>query len=451
MPRTPLGSTHYLLAALPSRVTRETCTMAVRRRVLLALLIALGAALSLARVIATAPLLIALGATLPPVAVAAVLIFPGRRDPARFTAHLAAFMWGALGAAFLASAMNDALSVWVDAVAGEEGARAFVPALGGPIVEEVTKAAGLVAILLLAPGALAGLVDGIVCGALVGLGFTMTENIRYLTLAALQGGSAGLDRALWVRVALGGFTHAVFTATAGAGLGWTRERPRPPARSLWVPAAVLAAAILPARALEHRHLPHDRPDALQSHPSRKALRRCAGAGGAHRDDPPRHGSRPRAGRSRARGRRRVGSPSPKINGGRVVPEIDPCDARSSKGGPRHDVACHMVDPHRVRRRPARPCSPARSRPHGAARHLGARDRGLLRRRIDRTSHQSAASGHDLSRRRLLPVDRGRDRAAVRLPAHAVNRPGSGGATSAARWGGAPHATRRVRRGGHTRL
>jgi len=61
--------------------------MAVRRRVLLALLIALGAALSLARVIATAPLLIALGATLPPVAVAAVLIFPGRRDPARFTAH----------------------------------------------------------------------------------------------------------------------------------------------------------------------------------------------------------------------------------------------------------------------------------------------------------------------------------------------------------------------------
>ena len=108
-------------------------------------------------------------------------------------------MWGALGAAFLASAMNDALSVWVDAVAGEEGARAFVPALGGPIVEEVTKAAGLVAILLLAPGALAGLVDGIVCGALVGLGFTMTENIRYLTLAALQGGSAGLDRALWVR------------------------------------------------------------------------------------------------------------------------------------------------------------------------------------------------------------------------------------------------------------
>ncbi|TMA85143.1 MAG: PrsW family intramembrane metalloprotease [Deltaproteobacteria bacterium] len=242
MPRTPLGSTHYLLAALPSRVTRETCTMAVRRRVLLALLIALGAALSLARVIATAPLLIALGATLPPVAVAAVLIFPGRRDPARFTAHLAAFMWGALGAAFMASAMNDALSVWVDAVAGEESARAFVPALGGPIVEEVTKAAGLVAILLLAPGALAGLVDGIVCGALVGLGFTMTENIRYLTLAALQGGSAGLDRALWVRVALGGFTHAVFTATAGAGLGWTRERL--PARSLWVPAAVLAAAIL---------------------------------------------------------------------------------------------------------------------------------------------------------------------------------------------------------------
>jgi hypothetical protein len=102
--------------------------------------------------------------------------------------------------------------------------------------------AGLVVILALRPDALAGLVDGIVCGALVGLGFTMTENVRYLTLAALQSGPAGLDQALWVRVGLGGFTHAVFTATAGAGLGWVREWPR--ARWVRVPTAALAAAIL---------------------------------------------------------------------------------------------------------------------------------------------------------------------------------------------------------------
>jgi len=167
--------------------------MGTRQRLLLAALIAVGA-LSLVRVIATVPPVIALGATLPPVGVAAVLVFARRRDPAPFTAYLAAFTWGALGAAFLSSAMNDALSIWVAAVAGEDGARALVPLLGGPIVEEVTKAAGLVAILVLEPRALAGPVDGIVCGALVGLGFTTTENVRYLTMAALQGGSAGLDR-----------------------------------------------------------------------------------------------------------------------------------------------------------------------------------------------------------------------------------------------------------------
>jgi protease PrsW len=200
------------------------------------------AVLSLALVVATAPPVIAFGATLPPLAAAAVLASIRRRDRARLAAHLAAFTWGALAAASLAAAMNQALSVWVAAVAGEDGAHTIVPMLGGPIIEEVTKAAGLVAILLIHPAALAGLMDGIVCGALVGLGFTMTENVRYLTLAALQSGPAGLDRALWVRAGLGGFTHAVFTATAGAGLGWAREWPR--ARSRLVPAAALAAAIL---------------------------------------------------------------------------------------------------------------------------------------------------------------------------------------------------------------
>jgi RsiW-degrading membrane proteinase PrsW (M82 family) len=213
------------------------------RQVLLGALLATAAALFLARVLAGTPAAIALGATLPPTCMAAALILARRRE-GTLTAHIAALAWGALCAASLSAAINAALSVWVAAAAGEEHARTLVPALGGPIVEELTKAVGLIAILVLEPGAMADVLDGVVCGALVGLGFTMAENVGYLTLAAVQGGTAGLERALWVRAVLGGFTHAVFTATAGAGIAWSHRR----LAGVWArtraPAVAVSGAIL---------------------------------------------------------------------------------------------------------------------------------------------------------------------------------------------------------------
>jgi protease PrsW len=205
-------------------------------------LVALAGALFLTRVIITTPPAIALGAILPPALVAALLVLARRRE-GTLIAHLAALAWGAVVAASMSSAINTALSAWVAAVAGDAQARALVPALGGPIVEELTKAAGLVALLVLQPGAMAGVIDGAVCGALVGLGFTMAENVNYLTLAAVQGGAAGLERALWVRAVLGGFTHAVFSATAGAGIAWSRARRAGPMRRMRVPAVAVSAAV----------------------------------------------------------------------------------------------------------------------------------------------------------------------------------------------------------------
>jgi RsiW-degrading membrane proteinase PrsW (M82 family) len=206
-------------------------------------LIAGAAALFLTRVLTSTPALIALGASLPPTCMAAALILAGGRNRT-LAAHLAAFAWGALCAASLSAAMNAALSAWVAAVAGEEPARTLVPALGGPIVEELTKVLGLIAILAVEPRAMAGVLDGVVCGALVGLGFTMAENVSYLTLAAVQGGTAGLERALWVRAVLGGFTHAVFTAAAGAGIAWSRDRLAGPWVRMCVPAAAVSAGVL---------------------------------------------------------------------------------------------------------------------------------------------------------------------------------------------------------------
>jgi hypothetical protein len=65
--------------------------------------------------------------------------------------------------------------------------------------------------------------DGIVYGALVGVGFAMTENIGYFMLAAVQGGMSGLVQGVYLRSFLGGFNHAAFTGAVGAGFGYARE------------------------------------------------------------------------------------------------------------------------------------------------------------------------------------------------------------------------------------
>ncbi len=68
------------------------------------------------------------------------------------------------------------------------------------------------------------MLDGIVYGALVGLGFAMTENIIYFGRAYFEAGIFGLGFLFVLRAVLGGLGHALYTATTGAALGWSRSR-----------------------------------------------------------------------------------------------------------------------------------------------------------------------------------------------------------------------------------
>src|SRR5262249_44800414 len=146
----------------------------------------------------------------------------GRR-PRPWPASLGAFLWGAVVAAFCAARVNDLVAAGLAGSAGEAAARTLVATAGAPVVEEVLKAAGLVLVMVVLPAQLRSARDGIVAGAWIGLGFDLAENLEYLTLAAVQGGAIGLVRGAWVRGFLGAPKHAVFTATAGAGLGWARS------------------------------------------------------------------------------------------------------------------------------------------------------------------------------------------------------------------------------------
>jgi len=162
--------------------------------------------------IAVAPPEMLLGAALP-VAAYVVLLWSAWRGPERATVRLAAFVWGVVAAPKIAVHVDDLLL-----------ARApdLTPVLLAPLVEEIAKAAAL-GLLLLVPNG--GVRTGILLGALVGLGFSLTENIGYLTLAALQDGSTGMWRAIWLRGVVGGSKHAIFTATTGAAVGWARLAP----------------------------------------------------------------------------------------------------------------------------------------------------------------------------------------------------------------------------------
>jgi RsiW-degrading membrane proteinase PrsW (M82 family) len=105
--------------------------------------------------------------------------------------------------------------------------------LSAPLNEELLKLCGVVMVALAAPLAINGPLDGLVYGALTGLGFQAAENVTYgLNAIVMSGGTspnrAVLDSAL-LRVGTVGFgSHWTMTAVAGAGAGYlilhTRRR-----------------------------------------------------------------------------------------------------------------------------------------------------------------------------------------------------------------------------------
>jgi protease PrsW len=97
-----------------------------------------------------------------------------------------------------------------------------------PIVEETMKALGPLLLFLFRRRAFSGVVDGIVYCGLSATGFAMSENILYLggygyatgaDKGGVAGGVAGVIGVFFVRIALSGFAHPLFTSMTGIGLG----------------------------------------------------------------------------------------------------------------------------------------------------------------------------------------------------------------------------------------
>jgi RsiW-degrading membrane proteinase PrsW (M82 family) len=191
----------------------------LRARLTAGVLLSIPAVVWSADLLAGTPPLI-LAAALGPAALLTFLIVMAQRPiGVRPLALAAALVWGAPMAAWLSTTGNSLSRPVLDELTSGDD-RILTALLVAPLLEEAAKFLGLVLLARFVHGAVRDARDGIVCGALVGIGFVFTENLLYLGLSMLQGGEPALVRAIYLRGVLGAATHAVFTASAGAALGW---------------------------------------------------------------------------------------------------------------------------------------------------------------------------------------------------------------------------------------
>ncbi|MHA6802064.1 PrsW family intramembrane metalloprotease [Salinifilum ghardaiensis] len=192
----------------------------------------------------------ATAALLPVGAVFAATIWIDRWEPEPPKLLLGAFLWGAGGATASALLLNDAVTDLGDMLFARSDQRFFALVLTAPVVEEGAKALFVVALWFRRRSEFNGMVDGIVYAALTAAGFAFIENILYFGKAFAEGGfgsvSGGVVAVFILRGVLAPFSHPLFTAMVGIGIGLAaRSRARAP-RVLWPAAGYLLAVALHA-------------------------------------------------------------------------------------------------------------------------------------------------------------------------------------------------------------
>lgn len=182
-------------------------------------------------------------ALLPVGVVFAAIVWIDRWEPEPPMLLLGAFLWGAGGATGCSLLLNDAV------MGIAPGGNMFLErGVLAPIVEEAAKALFVVALWFWRRSAFNGLVDGIVYAALTAAGFAFTENILYFGKAFAEGGlgdvGGGVVAVFILRGILAPFSHPLFSAMVGIGIGLASRTGHRSARWLWPLIGLLGAVVL---------------------------------------------------------------------------------------------------------------------------------------------------------------------------------------------------------------
>ncbi|WP_433871034.1 PrsW family intramembrane metalloprotease [Saccharopolyspora sp. CA-218241] len=192
----------------------------------------------------------AVAALLPVAVVFAAIVWIDRWEPEPPMLLVGAFLWGAGGATACALLLNDAVTNLGDLLLGPTDHRFFQMALMAPVVEEAAKALFVVALWFRRRSEFNGLVDGIVYAALTAAGFAFIENILYFGKAFAEGGlggvSGGVVAVFILRGVLAPFSHPLFSAMIGIGIGLASRTEDKRMRVLYPVLGYLAAVVLHA-------------------------------------------------------------------------------------------------------------------------------------------------------------------------------------------------------------
>ncbi len=171
--------------------------------------------------VATVPdpvgMLLSLAAAFIPAAIyTAIILSTDRYEREPWSTVLGAFGWGALVATLFAGIFNSLSAALLGQL--------FASTIGAPLVEETLKGVALLGLLVMFRSEFDNMLDGLIYGALIGMGFELTEDVLYLGGAYMERGLAGLGEEWLLRPVLTGAAHALFTGTTGAAVGWARGR-----------------------------------------------------------------------------------------------------------------------------------------------------------------------------------------------------------------------------------
>lgn len=143
-----------------------------------------------------------------------------------------AFLWGAIPSILIAFLFNTVLSIPIYLVAGESTGDVIAASLIAPPVEETLKGLALVAIFLFWRHEIDSPLDGIIYGAIVGMGFAMVENVYYFVNVYNEGGIEAWGTNILLRAVVFGLNHALFSSVTGLGIAIARMSPRRTTRIL---------------------------------------------------------------------------------------------------------------------------------------------------------------------------------------------------------------------------
>jgi RsiW-degrading membrane proteinase PrsW (M82 family) len=166
-----------------------------------------------------------------------LLWFLDRRERESPWLVAAVFLWGGCVATAIAAPFNSvffaSVKHWVaqnpavTETLGPNAAMLLAAPISAPIVEEIAKALAVSMLFWLLRAEFDGIRDGIVYGALVGVGFNWSEVALYVARGYAEDGVAPYGLQLGGRYALVGLGgHAMFSAIFGASLGLAQQTRR---------------------------------------------------------------------------------------------------------------------------------------------------------------------------------------------------------------------------------